>query len=207
MKRAVVAIQFALTLMVAALSCYAQSSNQDTSTATLSETFNWLIDNVHWQGGDARDNVKSYWTWNMRKYYDSLTQSSPCVLAITGSNESYIQKSFDGEQDYPEEWHTTWHVTWPIYYLKSAYASGTDIILEFDGAKVDYDETGNRTVRWGNDQGTKSINVNTSYSRWTLNVNRQKQGDNAEMARRLANAFTHAANLCSSSRPKSTEPF
>jgi hypothetical protein len=104
----------------------------------------------------------------------------------------------------------------PIYYLKEAkfytYSEGVPVVeLKFDGKK--------HTMHWQGEShrtGCRDTSLSVSSSSQPEDMRddfliiqflRYPAEDNGDLAKRVADAFNHAARLCASQRPNSKEPF
>lgn len=204
---------------VYAIQSQQQALAQDTSTATLSETLAWLRKYLIDYGASNEDNqmMDGQPGWSIRHKYDALIQDpkQTCWIVLSGSDNSFLKldPSFDSLAGKIAARRTTqWTSSIPLFFLKSVSASNDQVTLLFDGSKGSWTEYGSYEpdlLFESNPNYGKSydINVERSVSTFTIAFNQDHSVDNADIASRVAKAFTHAANLCASSRSVNKEPF
>jgi len=192
----------------------------------LSSTFEWIKGKIESKAGgtfDYQNYLPDPSEVGLQKIHGlTLQQSSEkCVFLLTFKRDLLTHSVYNSimkdtqsgceltsEEDYVE--------TLPVYYLKQAKLITLDrgvpaVDLKFDGKKhkMHWEGNGSRT-------GCRDASLNrkgTTEAREMLDdflliqFYRYPTEDNEDLARRVADAFNHAAALCANQKPVSQEPF
>ena len=192
----------------------------------LSETFEWIKGKVEAKGGG--DSYYQNWRPDPSEvgeehiYGLELRQSSDkCVFILTSKRQvltrsvanSLVGDAFSGCANTTEDDYTD---TLPVYYLREASFVTLDrgvpaVKLKFDGKKHEmhwqgsWSRTGCRDASLPTKGTTEAKDVLDDFL--FIKFSRYPAEDNEDLARRMANAFNHAAALCANQKPVSQEPF
>jgi len=192
----------------------------------LSQTFEWIKGKVESKAGGA-SYYQNWWPDPSEVGEEhivglQLQQSSDqCVFMFTFKREILTHSVYNSimkdtqsgceltsEDDYVE--------TLPVYYLKQAKLITLDrgvpaVDLKFDGKKHkmhwegSWSRTGCRDASLNRKGTTEAREMLDDFL--LIQIYRYPAEDNEDLARRVADAFNHAAALCANQKPVSQEPF
>ena len=192
------------------------------ASPSLSETFAWIKGKVEAKAGGKWTTRDAFCTKDDVDDGDIhlLQSENECVFVISGRSSTLtdLSRCYQGNSFAGCDETITDRVSHslPMYDLKEASVillpEGTPAVdLQFSGNSVSNHNQREDTIKGCNDPSKNKQSLDAPYvfhnNFEVIRLYKFPSEDNEALAKRLADAFNHAAEICAGRKPKSNEPF